>query len=114
MERQTAILLDDVLLTAYELTVTSKLPGNSQIQQTLPVAICSGAIATTLFFFATDKVRNDQQSLAAAETTQSTEVLFALAGEILVLNITLPDIYGLVGMLLIISGMVLHSLWKHN
>lgn len=88
------------------------LPTSSQVSQTLIVAISSGVIATTLFFMATDKVRSDEKTLGAVEATQSTELIFALIGEILILNTSLPDIYGFIGMGLVILGMILHSL-KH-
>lgn len=98
-----------ILLSFYGLQTTT-LPEQSQIYQTLLVAICSGVIATTLFFMATDKVRNDEKALASVEATQSTEVLFALIGEIFILQMHLPDTYALIGIALVIIGMVLHSL----
>lgn len=98
-----------ILLSLYGLKTTA-LPEETQIYQTLLVAICSGVIATTLFFMATDKVREDEKALASVEATQSTEVLFALIGEIFILQMHLPDIYALIGIGLVIIGMVLHSL----
>lgn len=86
------------------------LPQETQVYQTLIVALCSGIIATTLFFMATDKVRNDEKALASVEATQSAEVLFALLGEIIILQIHLPDIYSTIGISLVIFGMTLHSL----
>lgn len=100
-----------LILGGYELFINQKPPENSQYLQTLIIAVCSGVIATSLFFFATDKVSDNESSLAAVEATQSAEVLFALAGEILLLNTNaLPDIYTIIGILLIITGMILHSL----
>lgn len=89
---------------------TTDLPEKTQIYQTLLIAICSGVIATTLFFMATDKVRNDDKALASVEATQSTEVLFALIGEVFILQMHLPDIYAFIGIILVVIGMVLHSL----
>ncbi len=103
-----------LLLSGYELFVNHTLPVSSQYTQTFIVAISSGVVATALFFLATDKVRKDEKSLAMVEATQSTEVLFALLGEILILNAALPDEYSLVGIALIIVGMVLHSLKSRN
>lgn len=97
------------LLSAYEIT-THNFPTQVQVFQTLIIGISSGVIATTLFFMATDRVRKDERSLAAVEATQSTEVLFALAGEILILKINLPDLYSIIGIILVMTGMVLHSL----
>ena len=84
-------------------------PQNGQYLQTLIVAVFSGVLATILFFSATDLVRSDEKQLAAVEATQSTEVLFALAGEVLLLGSPIPDIYGIIGIGLVMLGMVLHS-----
>ncbi|WP_192349950.1 multidrug resistance efflux transporter family protein [Algoriphagus sp. Y33] len=89
-----------------------KFPTASQVNTTLWVAICSGVVATVLFFKATDKVQKDPKALAAVEATQSTEVLFALVGELLILNETIPDRYAIAGGFLVLLGMVLHSLKK--
>ncbi|MCT4614362.1 MAG: multidrug resistance efflux transporter family protein [Marinifilaceae bacterium] len=100
-----------ILLSIYGLSL-NELPTESQALQTLVVALCSGVIATCLFFMATDKVRKDEKALASVEATLSTEVVFALIGEIVILKISLPDIYSLIGILLVIIGMMLHSLKK--
>jgi len=73
------------------------------------VALLSGVAATWLFFKATDMVRTDQKRLAAVEATQSTEVIFAIAGEVLILHAALPDRFSLVGIAIVILGMLLHS-----
>lgn len=85
-------------------------PSVNQIVQSLVVAVSSGVIATTLFFMATDLARKDQGMLAAVEATQSTELIFAMIGEILLLGIALPGPLSLLGMAIIMIGMVLHSL----
>ncbi|MGB6408337.1 MAG: multidrug resistance efflux transporter family protein [Planococcus donghaensis] len=84
-------------------------PSASQSFQTLIVAISSGVIATVLFFKATDLVRGNMQMLGVVEATQSMEVLFALAGEILFLSIALPSGLSLLGILIVMGGMILHS-----
>lgn len=100
------------VFSSYELVVNQNLPQGSQYLQTFIVAICSGVIATALFFHATDKVSNNEKSLAAVEATQSTEVLFAIVGEIWLLNSTLPDTYAIIGIHLIVIGMILHSVYS--
>jgi Na+/melibiose symporter-like transporter len=65
-----------LLLSLYGL-FTAGLPSGGQSLQSLLVALCSGVIATVLFFMATDMVRGNMQKLAAVEATQSIEVLFA-------------------------------------
>ena len=89
--------------------VTVGLPSNSQLFQSLLVAISSGVIATTLFFIATDRARHNQGKLAAVEATQSTEVLFVMIGEMLLLGVVMPTSLALVGVSIIIIGMLLHS-----
>ncbi|MFE6166665.1 DMT family transporter [Viridibacillus arvi] len=89
--------------------ITVGLPSASQVINSLLVGISSGVIATILFFIATDRVRNNQGKLAAVEATQSTEILFVIAGEMIILGIPLPDTLALFGLAVIIIGMFLHS-----
>lgn len=97
-----------VLLSLYGL-FTEGLPSKGQSLQSLLVAICSGVIATVLFFAATDMVRGNQKKLASVEATQSMEVLFALVGELLFLSIPMPSVLSWFGILTVILGMILHS-----
>lgn len=84
-------------------------PSFDQLSQSFIVAISSGVIATTLFFMATDLARNNQGKLAAVEATQSTELIFAMIGEMILIGIALPGPISLVGIVIIIIGMGLHS-----
>ncbi|MBO1513605.1 DMT family transporter [Metabacillus bambusae] len=88
---------------------TTGLPSKTQTVQSFFVAICSGLIATLLFFQATNLVQHNMAKLAAVEATQSIQVLFALFGEILFLSAPLPTPISLIGMVLVVGGMVLHS-----
>lgn len=97
-----------IILVVFAL-FTVGLPSMSQVVQSLIVAVSSGVIATTLFFMATDRVRNHQGKLAAVEATQSTEILFVIAGEMIILHIPLPTPIALIGLGIIILGMFLHS-----
>ena len=97
-----------IIMAVYALT-TVGLPSGSQVFQSLLVGLSSGVIATILFFIATDRVRGDQGKLAAVEATQSTEVVFVIIGEMLLLGIPLPAPIALVGLGIIIVGMLLHS-----
>ena len=99
-----------IFLSGFGLFVEKSTPEESQYLQTLVVAIFSGVVATVLFFTANDKVRNDEGSLAAVEATQSAEVLFALVGEVLLLNAHLPGVLSFAGIGLVITGMILHSI----
>ena len=97
------------LLVAARGYVTVGAPTQEQVLQTFIVAISSGVIATTLFFIATDMVRHSQEKLATVEATQSTQVLFVLFGEVLLLSTPLPNGIGMLGLFIIIIGMLLHS-----
>ncbi|WP_397536891.1 multidrug resistance efflux transporter family protein [Rummeliibacillus pycnus] len=97
-----------IVIAIYALA-TVGLPSVSQMIQSLIVGISSGVIATVLFFIATDRVHNDQGKLAAVEATQSTEILFVIVGEMLLLDVPLPKPLALFGIATIIVGMLLHS-----
>jgi drug/metabolite transporter (DMT)-like permease len=90
------------------------LPHMGQVLQSFIVAICSGVIATTLFFIATDQVRDSQAKLAAVEATQSTQVLFVIIGEVLLLSSPFPNGMAMLGLFIIILGMLLHSLYSRK
>ncbi|MEC5423790.1 multidrug resistance efflux transporter family protein [Virgibacillus sp. C22-A2] len=98
-----------IILSLYGIT-THDLPSSSQIMQTFIVAVSSGVIATALFFYATEMVQNDNKKLAGVEATQSGEVVFALFGELIILSAPLPSGLSFIGMGLVITGMVLHSI----
>ncbi|KKB44044.1 multidrug resistance efflux transporter family protein [Bacillus thermotolerans] len=92
---------------------TDGWPSQNQVIQSGLVALFSGVFATVLFFAATDLVRGDMQKLGAVEATQSMEVLFAVAGEMVLLSAPLPAPLSITGMLLIVIGMILHSYVSH-
>ena len=97
-----------IVMAIYALA-TVGLPSMNQVLQCLLVGISSGVIATILFFIATDRVRDHQGKLAAVEATQSTEIIFVIIGEVLLLGIAFPDPIALAGLGVIIVGMLLHS-----
>ncbi|KPL81503.1 DMT family transporter [Herpetosiphon geysericola] len=97
------------LILAGVAATTVGWPSASQLGQSLLVALLAGVIATVLFFKATDLAQHHQGQLAAVEATQAGEVVFALVGEIVVLNSPAPSDLTLVGIGVIIIGMVLHS-----
>ena len=71
------------------------------------VALSSGAIATVLFFRATDMVRSEPAALAAVEAMQAAELLFATLLGVLFLGEAWPRGYALLGALAIILGIAL-------
>lgn len=89
--------------------ITVGPPSKGQLVQSFIVGLSSGVIATTLFFMATDRVRDDQSKLAAVEATQSTQLIFVILGEMAILGIALPGPIALIGIAVIIAGMALHS-----
>jgi drug/metabolite transporter (DMT)-like permease len=97
-----------LVLSLYGL-FTVGLPSIEQTTQSLIVAISSGVLATVLFFHATDLVRGNMQRLAAVEATQSLEVVFTVAGELLLLSAAMPSLLSWIGMIIMIIGMILHS-----
>lgn len=97
------------LIVAFAGLLEAGMPSGSLVFQSLLVAVTSGVIATTLFFKATDMARGDHPLLAAVEATQAGEVLFALLGEVILLQGSMPDLYGNIGIAVVITGMILHS-----
>lgn len=97
-----------IIMAGYAL-FTVGLPSSSQLVQSLVVALSSGVIATTLFFIATNRVKHHKGKLAAVEATQSTEIIFVIIGEMLLLQIALPSTLALIGIGIIMGGMLLHS-----
>ncbi|EOP48965.1 hypothetical protein IKQ_05339 [Bacillus cereus VDM053] len=101
------------LLSLYGL-FTAGIPSKEQTMQSILVAICSGVIATILFFKATDMVKGDMQQLATVEATQSMEVLFDIIGELILLHSSFPSILSWGGMFVIMLGMIAHSYVSHK
>jgi len=81
-------------------------PSGGQIINTALVALFSGVIATSLFLYARNESRTGSQ-LAAVDATQSSEVIFALAGEVLILRAALPTLMGVSGILVAAAGLAL-------
>lgn len=82
------------------------LPSGGQLINTALVALFSGIFATSLFLYARNKSKKASE-LAAVDATQSSEVIFAMAGEILILNSPLPNATALAGIFLVFVGLAL-------
>ncbi len=82
------------------------LPLGGQMIHTFLVAVFSGVIATSLFLAARNKSTKPSE-LAAVDATQSSEVIFAIVGEIFILNAPLPDGISMAGMVLVFFGLAL-------
>jgi drug/metabolite transporter (DMT)-like permease len=88
------------------------LPSAGQLVNAGLVALFSGVIATTLFLHARAHADNASQ-LAAVDATQSSEVLFALSGEILFLHAPPPNLTGLIGIAVTILGLIAFVRHEH-
>jgi len=85
-------------------------PGVNQLWQTFVVAVFAGVVATQLYFYATELVRHDNYKLAGVESTVTAAVLFALIAELLFLDAPIPKLTSFIGMSIVLSGIVFHSI----
>ena len=86
--------------------LTAGWPSLSQLLLSAGVALSAGVIATVLFFQATSMVRHDGGALAAVESMQAAELLFATALGMMVLAEAAPAGRALAGVGLIVLGIV--------
>jgi len=82
-------------------------PSAGQVASTGVVALLAGVVATTLFLHARHGAREPYE-LAAVDSTQAAEVVFSLAGEVLLLDAALPGAAGWAGIALTVVGLVLY------
>ncbi len=82
-------------------------PSAGQVASTGVVALLAGVVATTLFLHARQGAREPYE-LAAVDSTQAAEVVFSLAGEVLLLGAALPGAAGWAGIALTVVGLVLY------
>ncbi len=83
-------------------------PSSSQLFNTLLVALLAGVGATSIFLYARERAETSSE-VAGVDSTQASEVIFALIGGMLFLNNTLPSLMGLIGIGLIILGLILFA-----
>jgi drug/metabolite transporter (DMT)-like permease len=102
------------VLVAFFAFGDSGLPSLLQIIQSLFVAIFSGVVATILFFRATNMIKDNIKYLAVVEATQSFEVIFTLLGGLLFLGDPSPTWLGIIGLIFIVLGMALNSLFSRT
>ena len=89
------------------------IPTHGQLVHVALVALFSGIIATSLFLSARNGA-DSASKLAAVDATQSSEVLFALAGEALFLQASLPNLMGTLGMLVACAGLIAFVSHEHH
>jgi drug/metabolite transporter (DMT)-like permease len=102
-----------IVLSLYAV-VHAGAPTAGQVGQSALVAVCSGVIATVLFFTATERVKSSSQQLAAVEATQAGEIIFTILGEMFILGAVFPTLWSWMGMFCVIIGMIIHSLLPKN
>ncbi|MEN2750460.1 multidrug resistance efflux transporter family protein [Psychrobacter sp. FBL11] len=90
------------------LIIRPDMPSTSQVFNTLLVAILAGVGATSIFLFAREQAQTSSE-VAGVDSTQASEVIFALIGGILLLGNTVPSLMGLIGIGLIMLGLVLFA-----
>ncbi len=88
--------------------VHPKAPSSSQMFNTLLVALLAGVGATSIFLYARERAETSSE-VAGVDSTQASEVIFALIGGIILLNNVLPSAMGLIGIGLIMLGLVLFA-----
>jgi hypothetical protein len=88
------------------LVTTPALPSTGQLLNTALVAIFSGVAATSLFLQARNLAKTAAE-LAAVDATQSSEVIFALLGEMAIIGAAFPDLFSLFGILTTCAGIIL-------
>ena len=88
--------------------IRPEAPSSSQLFNTLLIAILAGVGATSIFFYARERAVTSSE-VAGVDSTQASEVIFALIGGILLLNNALPSALGLIGISLIILGLILFA-----
>jgi drug/metabolite transporter (DMT)-like permease len=88
--------------------VRPELPGGTQVFNTLLVALLSGVAATSLFLYAREQAVTSSE-VAGVDSTQASEIIFALIGGMILLGNPLPSAMGLIGIVLIIIGLILFA-----
>ena len=88
--------------------VHPEAPSSSQLFNTLLVALLAGVGATSIFLYAREQAITSSE-VAGVDSTQASEIIFALIGGMLFLNNTLPSAMGLLGIALIILGLILFA-----
>ncbi|WP_207532282.1 DMT family transporter [Desertivirga arenae] len=84
------------------------LPPLAQCESSLYSALFSGFLGGVGFYQATQMVKKNPVALATIEATQVFEILFTLAGEMILKGTPLPGFYGLLGLMIVLSGMCFH------
>jgi len=88
-------------------------PNSSQIINTIYVAFFSGILATTIFLYARNLAKSSNE-LAAVDSTQASEVIFALIGGMLFLGSDALNAVSLSGLAFILFGLYLFTKYQNK
>lgn len=88
-------------------------PSSGQVTYTAIVAFFSGILATSLFLMARNRAVKPSE-LAAVDATQSSEVVFAMLGEIILLGSPLPNGAALTGISMVFAGLLFFVCFQEN
>lgn len=80
-------------------------PNLSQYISVAIITIISGILATSLFLYARSQA-DTSSKLMLVDSTQSSQVIFALGGEMFFLNTPFPNIIGLTGIAITLIGLI--------
>ncbi len=80
-------------------------PKLSQYISVAIITIISGIMATSLFLYARSKATSSSK-LMLVDSTQASQIFFALIGEILFYGATLPNTIGMIGLSITIIGII--------
>ena len=86
-------------------------PDASQYVQVLIVALCAGVGATTLFLKAHNSTKNPYY-IAAVDASLSTEIIFTILGEWILLSLVIPSPIEWMGMSIVLTGIVCYALFS--
>ncbi|OZG73029.1 hypothetical protein BTA51_13835 [Hahella sp. CCB-MM4] len=81
------------------------MPAEDQYLQTFIVALVAGVLATSVFFYARN-LTSDPVKVVAVDTTQATEVLFALFFELMFVDPRIPTYMQLAGLVMVLVGLM--------
>lgn len=95
------------------LVIAPPAPSGSQVMDTALVALFSGICATSIFLYARNRAANAGE-LAGVDATQSSEVVFALAGGMAFLDTALPGMAAVLGLCLIVGGLTCFALVREQ
>ncbi len=93
--------------------VQPPLPSGAQTINTALVALFSGVFATSIFLYARSEAKSSTE-LAAVDSSQALEVVFALAGGIIFLHSAMPNVYSMIGFCFVALGLVLFLKMKEG